>query len=256
MQLSNLTKCMDFDMHAIYEGLLQHTRTKPKKHAFKYRVRMLYLDLDDLKSVFAKRFFWSYDRLNLGCFLRKDYFGDQRDSIKKSIQNEIRKKLHFNHHGKIYLLTNPRYFGYCFNPVSFYYCFNTKNKLEVIISHITNTPWNENHAYIHDCRHIKEPMKTFKFGKDFHVSPFMPMNIRYEWTFKEPGEELVVSMNNIHDKEFMFNASMKLQKKPLTKKSLNLLLLKFPPETFKTIFSIYWQALCLKIKGVTFFSHP
>jgi DUF1365 family protein len=62
---------MDFDMHAIYEGLLQHTRTKPKKHAFKYRVRMLYLDLDDLESVFAKRFFWSYDRLNLGCFLRK-----------------------------------------------------------------------------------------------------------------------------------------------------------------------------------------
>ena len=243
-------------MTAIYEGTLKHTRTKPKKHAFEYQVRLLYLDLDDLKNIFSNKFLWGFNRFNLGCFLRADYFGDKRDSIKKSIQDEIRKKLHFNHDGKIYLLTNPRYFGYCFNPVSFYYCFNTKNKLEVIVSHITNTPWNENHAYIHDCRHIKQPTKTFQFRKDFHVSPFMPMNIEYEWSFREPGKDLIVSMNNIHDKKFIFNASMKLDRKPLTKHSLTFLLFKFPPETFKTIFSIYWQALYLKIKGVTFFSHP
>ena len=47
-----------------------------------------------------------------------------------SLQDEIKKKLHFKHHGKIFVLTSPRYFGYCFNPVSFYYCFNLKNKLE------------------------------------------------------------------------------------------------------------------------------
>ena len=38
-------------MSAIYEGTLKHTRTKPKKHVFEYQVRLLYLDLDDLKNI-------------------------------------------------------------------------------------------------------------------------------------------------------------------------------------------------------------
>ncbi len=61
-------------MHAIYEGTLKHTRTSPKKHAFQYQVRMLYLDLDNLVEVFSNKLFWSYNRFNLGCFLRSDYF--------------------------------------------------------------------------------------------------------------------------------------------------------------------------------------
>ena len=243
-------------MHAIYEGSLKHTRVKPKKHTFQYRVRMLYLDLDDLKQVFSKNLFWSYNRFNFACFLRADYFGDPKNSLKKSIQNEIKDQLNFDHDGKIFVLTNPRYFGYCFNPVSFYYCFNAKNKLEVIVSHITNTPWNENHAYVHDCRGLNQPIKSFKFKKNFHVSPFMPMNIQYEWSFNEPGGEIVVSMNNMSNQEFIFNASMRLDRKPLHTQSLNRLLLKFPPETFKTIIAIYWNALCLKFKRVPFFSHP
>jgi DUF1365 family protein len=243
-------------MQAIYEGTLNHTRTKPNKHAFQYRVHMLYLDLDDLVRTFSNKLFWSYNRFNLGCFLRSDYFGHSKNSLKKSIQDEIKKKLHFKHYGKIFVLTSPRYFGYCFNPVSFYYCFNLKNKLEVIVSHITNTPWNENHAYVHDCRRLKQPMKYFQFQKNFHVSPFMPMDIQYEWSFNEPGKEIIVSMNNIHKKEFIFNASMKLHRKPLNNQSLNYLLFKFPPETFKTIMAIYWNALRLKFKRIPFFSHP
>ncbi len=243
-------------MHAIYEGTLKHTRIKPKKHAFQYRVGMLYLDLDNLANVFSNKLFWSYNRFNLGCFLRSDYFGNQKSSLKKSIQDEVKKKLHFKHHGKIFLLTSPRYYGYCFNPVSFYYCFNIKNKLEVIVSHITNTPWNENHAYVHDCRGLNKPLKYFEFQKDFHISPFMPMDIKYEWMFNEPDQEIMVSMNNIHKKFFIFNVSMRLHKKPLNTKSLNRLLIKFPPETFKTIIAIYWNALCLKFKRIPFFSHP
>lgn len=243
-------------MSAIFEGTLRHTRVKPKLHRFEYRVRLLYLDLDDLRSLFSNNFFWSYNRFNLGCFMRKDYFGDKSLSLKKAIQGEIRKKLYFNHQGKIFLLTNPRYFGYCFNPVSFYYCFNKKNKLEAIVSHITNTPWNEDHAYVHDCRNIVHAIKTFKFKKNFHVSPFMPMDIKYDWSFSEPGKEIIVSMNNTQGRQFVFNASMRLKKRPLNTRALNFLLFRFPSETMKTIFSIYWQALCLKVKGVTFFSHP
>lgn len=241
---------------AIYEGRLTHSRTKPVRHAFEYDISMLYLDLDYLEKTFLNNFFWSYNRLNLGCFLRADYFGNSSINLKESIQSLIKNSLKFDHQGKIYLLTSPRYFGYCFNPVSFYYCFNRMNKLEVIVSHITNTPWNENHAYVHDCRHIKSKVKHFDLEKKFHVSPFMPMDIQYDWRFTEPKNDIVISMNNTHKKQLIFNASLRLKKRLLTTHSLNRLLFLFPPQTFKTILAIYWHALCLKLKQVPFFSHP
>jgi DUF1365 family protein len=63
-------------------------------------------------------------------------------------------------------------------------------------------------------------------------------------------------MNNMYKKQFMFNASMKLKRKVLNSQSLNRLLFRFPPETLKTILAIYWNALCLKLKRIPFFSHP
>ena len=47
------------------------------------------------------------------------------------------------------MLTHLRYFGIGFNPVTFYYCFDAADtRVEAIIAEITNTPWNERHAYV------------------------------------------------------------------------------------------------------------
>lgn len=44
--------------------------------------------------------------------------------------------------GKIFLLTNLAYWGYCFNPASFYYILDSTNaRIETIIAEVTNTPW-------------------------------------------------------------------------------------------------------------------
>ena len=39
----------------------------------------------------------------------------------------------------------------------------------------------------------------FSFDKQFHVSPFMPMDMRYDWCFGAPGEGLHVHMENWRD---------------------------------------------------------
>jgi hypothetical protein len=45
--------------------------------------------------------------------------------------------------GRITLLTHPRYFGYCFNPVSFYYVWAADGSggLESVLAEVSNTPW-------------------------------------------------------------------------------------------------------------------
>ena len=162
----------------------------------------------------------------------------------------------FVDNGKIFLLTNGKYFGYCFNPVSFYYCFNNLNKLIAIVSHITNTPWNEKYAYVHDCKSSKGGTKEFNFDKCFHVSPFMPMNIKYNWKYTEPKDFLFVSMNSFEKENFNFNATLRLTKKAWTPWALNKIILMFPPSTFRTIIVIYWNALLLKLKRVPSYPHP
>ncbi len=91
------------------------------------------------------------------------------------------------------MLTNMRYFGHCFNPVTFYYCFEKdSDKLEAMVSHITNTPWSEDFAYVHEFEkalsNCKQNSASFNFKKEFHVSPFMPMDIQYighsKWRIK------------------------------------------------------------------------
>ena len=61
---------------AIYEGWVRHRRHAPHPHAFRYRMFMLSLDLDELDRVFRGRWLWSVERANLASFRRADYLGD------------------------------------------------------------------------------------------------------------------------------------------------------------------------------------
>ena len=58
--------------------------------------------------------------------------------------------------GPIRMLTHLRYFGVGFNPVTFYYCFDAADtRVESIVAEITNTPWNERHAYVLTEPHVR-----------------------------------------------------------------------------------------------------
>jgi uncharacterized protein len=56
----------------------------------------------------------------------------------------------------------------------------------------------------------------FRFGKVFHVSPFMPMDIDYDWRFAAPGERLAVHMENFRDGRKLFDATLALERRALT----------------------------------------
>ena len=217
---------------------------------------MLFIDLDHIATAFKSNIFWSYNKSNIGSFDDENYYTRNNKEVKKSVVLLIKNKIGAKVDGKIYLLTNGKYFGYCFNPVSFYYCFNKSKKLIAIVSHITNTPWSEKYAYVHECKNFKSGTKTFNFDKKFHVSPFMPMDIKYNWKFTEPKDFLYVSMDSFEKNNFMFNATLRLTKKAWTPWALNKILLMFPPTTIRTILTIYWNAFLLLLKRIPFYSHP
>lgn len=240
---------------AIYNGWVSHQRFQPKAHGFRYRLFMLMLDLDELPTLFQQNRLWSYLRPNCAYFKRADYYGNPQQPLTAAIRALVKTQSGLTVEGRIYLLTHLRYWGVCFNPVSFYYCHDGAGQLIAIVSHITNTPWNEDHAYVHVCN-LEQDSQVFQFDKKFHVSPFMPMDIAYTWQFSRPAERLHVHMQNWRAGEAQFFATLNMTREAWSAKRLNQLLWQFPWMTAKVIAGIYWQALRLWLKRVPFYAHP
>ena len=53
------------------------------------------------------------------------------------------------------------------------------------------------------------------FDKSFHVSPFMPMDCRYDWRFNAPGDDLRVHMQVWRDGVRQFDATQSMQRRVL-----------------------------------------
>lgn len=243
----------------LYIGQVGHQRLSPIGNRFRYSLFFLYLDLAELEQLFTGRWLWSVERPNWASFRRADHFRPTSLPLDQSVRDEVERQLGRRPQGPIRILTHLRYLGYCFNPISIYYCFDQDgHTLEAFLIEIHNTPWGEEYLRAFDARTDQREGEWHRYGldKEFHVSPFMPMDITYDWRFTAPGDQLAVSMTNIRQGAPIFNASLNLQQQPLTGGNLARALLRWPFMTAKVIAAIYWQALRLKWKGVPFCDHP
>ena len=218
---------------------------------------MTHLFLDELGEVFQKRWFWSLDRLNLSSFFRKDYHKPEHHDLADAVRLTMSKQLGHEVKGPVSIITHLRTFGYCFNPVSFYYCWNEeKSKPHALMAEITNTPWHERYAKCFRWDKKDQDKSKHSFAKEFHVSPFMGMNINYDWRFLGPADKLKVDMILRENKEILFTANLNLAKKELNSANMAWALIRFPFLTFRITFGIYWHALLLRLKGCKFYPHP
>ena len=243
----------------IYEGRVRHSRSKPVTHHFDYRFFMMYLDLDELPVLFEKRWFWSVSRPALARFRRSNHLGPDNVPLAECVRDLVEEQLGVRIDGPIRLLTNLSYFGYCFNPVSFYYCYATDGEtIDYIVAEVNNTPWGERDTYVMKCGGVDAPDSSWRFrpAKKMHVSPFMPMDVEYDWALTRPAERLAIHMATSLDGARIFSADMKLNRKPISARSLAAVLLRFPLQSFKVVFTIYWEALRLWVKRCPLYIHP
>jgi DUF1365 family protein len=152
------------------------------------------------------------------------------------------------------MLTIPRCLGVAFNPVTFYYCHDEAGQPDAVVAEITNTPWNERHRYVVALR--ADGRLAARFGKQFHVSPFQPMEQTYEWWFSTPGDLLLVRMRNVEDDHAVFDAGLTMERRPWTAGELAKTLARHPFMSAKVLFGIYLQALRARLAGATFHPHP
>jgi uncharacterized protein len=242
----------------LYTGTLRHRRFQPRKHEFNYDLFMAWLDIDRIPELMARSPWTSYNRFNWASFEQRDHFGDPTLTLRERVHQDA-----FAHgvtlpDGPIYLLTHLRYLGYCFNPISFYFCYDPGGHLETVLAEVNST-FGESRNYWLPQQNQQASANAlhYRCPKTMHVSPFMGMNLDYEFVLTEPAHKMVAHMNTLEpDSQPFFDATLTLEHQPWTSRNLRRVLLRHPWMTAKVIVAIHWQALRLFLKGVPVFSQP
>ena len=243
---------------AVASGKIYHHRFSPRAHGFNYPLSMLYLDLQETPQLFAQHPLWSWNRSNVASVLRKDHLRREEADLSCALRACIEEFSGERAEGPISLLTQPRYFGYCMNPISVYFVWSAdRSALQWLVLEVHNTPWDEQQIYVLKAPAQQDGHWSIDFDKAMHVSPFMDMNMHYRLHFQgQPRERIRLRLDNWRDDQRLFSANLELSLKPATRRELSRVLIRYPFMTAKIAMRIYWQALRLKLKGVPYVPYP
>lgn len=233
----------------IYVGEVRHKRLQPREHSFIYKIFLLAIDLDEVDKLDALGGWFKRDKFAPLSFRCSDYLQQTKPVTKQLVWQKVEQLGAENLAGRVLFIGQMRCFGLYFSPINLYYCYNQSNQLVYLLAEVSNTPWHERHYYLID---INDNLIT---DKDFHVSPFMDMNMQYHWRIKAPGEQLMLHIENYNEKK-IFTASLNMQRREFSNKNLRNCVLSIPVMTLKILAGIYWQALKLFIKGIPYVAPP
>jgi DUF1365 family protein len=145
------------------------------------------------------------------------------------------------------------------SPLNLFYVFDELDqRVEFIVAEVNNTPWNERYCYVlwQGNRTDSDGNQHYAHGKQFHVSPFMSMDVDYHWQLGEPGNDLEVHLANYRRAEKIFDAGMILRRRELSRQQLRRMTIRYPLMTAQITRGIYYQALKLWWKKCPIYKHP
>ena len=230
---------------ALYAGVVSHTRLRPRRHALAYPIFMLLTDLDELPALHRRLKLFSLGRFNLIGFNTRRH-GDGSDTpLKTQVEAQL-ASAGIPHGGPIRLLAMPRILGGGFNPLSVYFCHRPDGALSAILYEVSNT-FGERHSYLIPAE--PGPILRQACDKEFYVSPFMDMDLRYAFRVRPPGEAVQVLIDVDDAEGRLLSTGFVAERRELTDGSLLRAWLTHPMMTLGVLPAIHWEALKIWLKG-------
>lgn len=243
---------------AIYECRVMHHRLVPKKHHFNYRVFYLWLDLDELDALDKRLWLFRRNRAGAYSFWDTDHLAAGGATAKENVLRWIQDQdTSTDAVATVRLLTFPRVLGYIFNPVCFFFCFDASGRPLMAVAQVTNT-FKEQKPYL-----LKDPEASGCFRlvapKHFYVSPFMDLEVCFDFKLRVPGEHLEIHINDRAGDQLLLLSALTGVRRPLSDGRLLWFIIKYPLLTLKVIFLIHWHAFLLWMRRIPFHrkrAHP
>jgi DUF1365 family protein len=229
---------------ALYPCEITHVRAHPIRRAFRYRSYLWLVDLDDLPRV-------PLPLRPLGRFRSRDHLGDPDAPIRANIDAYLARQGISLDGGRVLMLGHAAVLGYVFNPLTVFWCHRADGTLAAVIAEVHNT-YGQRHVYlVHpDLRGRAEA------GKDFYVSPFLPVAGRYRMHLPEPAATLRLSVTLHIDGKTVLAASVTGQHRRYTPWRLLGCAARHPWVTAQVTALIHWQGIRLAARRLPIIPRP
>ena len=243
---------------ALYTGLTVHRRFGAVEHKLRYRLTMALLDFDDLDALDGRLRLFSRNRFNLFAFHDRDHLPKDAPAgatLRGTVEAELAAAGLDLGGGAIRLLSLPRVLGHAFNPLSVYFCHAADGRLGAMLYEVNNT-FGQRHSYLIPVEGEADGIITQSADKVFYVSPFLDMDLRYDFRISPPGERLSVAVDGSHGGARAIAASFVGERLALTDAMLLRSFLRHPFSSLSVVAGIHWEALKLWCKGATLRARP
>lgn len=225
-----------------------HRRLVPLRNEFVYRIFLFAIDIDELPELARRVPIFHHNEPGLYTFRDDDHFplvpGNARANAEAFLaSNGIDEKP-----ARILLLTNARFLGYTFNPISIWFCQRADGSPIAAIAEVGNT-FGEQKPFLVP---FKDSVFHLRTPKHFYVSPFSELDLEFDFRFEIPGDRLAVWIDDYKGPEKTLISTLTGRRVELTTANLLALTFKYPFITLKTIGLIHWHALLLWLKRAPF----
>lgn len=229
---------------------VKHTRFTPKKYSFGTNFFWFCIDLNELDEITKKFPLIGHNDFGLYTFKDSDHlkFGSTSlaENVKTYVSQFESKKVE-----RIELITNLRFLGYVFNPVSFFK-ITFKDETNAAILQVGNTFNEIKPFYVHSERTTKNGFSISK-TKNYYVSPFIQMDSILKFYFRENDKRINISVTSSVCENVVLSAVACGEKEELSLKNLLTMTVRYPFNTFKIIALIHWHALVLFLKRIKYY---
>jgi len=240
---------------SLYRTRIHHRRRRPKSHRLQYGAFYLLMDFDELDQMHRRLKWFSYNSFNIFSFYDRDHGPGTNEPLRPWIEHYLNQSGIDLEGGKIQVLCLPRIFGYVFNPITVYYCYDKNGQMKAVLYEVSNT-FGQRHSYLFTVDNDSNNLYRHSCEKRFFVSPFIEVSGRYEFSIKQPTDDLYLHIRQADEDGPLLDAWINGKKSHISDRSLLLCLIRYPLLTLKVIGGIHWEALKIWVKGVRTVTRP